>query len=445
MKVSLVNKLSNGFTLIELLVVISIVSLISSAVFSSAVEARKRARDASRIANARQLSIALEEHESAKGTYKVSGAGYQSSGGGLATKSGTADYATSLVSALKGEGVYSSGSLFDQVFQDDNYYVGLCDDGKQFNVFLKVEQDSLKHPENTVRAGCDGNTASSLGFNYIFGVGSSVAQGSSTSTAVADQFGGSIFSGPSIVFAQTASNGQVSYYTDATHISGTNNLFWDILNQRLGIGTMTPGTTLDVAGGVRAGGSDVVTTCAAGQAGGEGTMRYNYNAHAMQYCNGTQWVNAGGGQTSSPVYVHYIGTLGQATTHGVPVIVNYNSKVSDTLNTVTTGSNWKFTAPTSGIYRISAAIATAAYAWGNAGASIWLNTMKNGADYRRLNSYYVVMSGTAGVTLTGANTLDLAAGDTLAVGVTIWRGGTTNLGSSGFDTWVTIERISDLP
>lgn len=61
----------------------------------------------------------------------------------------------------------------------------------------------------------------------------------------------------------------------------------------LGIGTISPTVTLDVAGGVRAGASTAVTSCGSGQANGEGTQRYNYTTHAMEYCNGTSWVALG--------------------------------------------------------------------------------------------------------------------------------------------------------
>jgi hypothetical protein len=42
--------------------------------------------------------------------------------------------------------------------------------------------------------------------------------------------------------------GQVAYFTGATTQAGSNNLFWDATNSRLGIGTNTPGGNLDVRG-----------------------------------------------------------------------------------------------------------------------------------------------------------------------------------------------------
>jgi hypothetical protein len=55
----------------------------------------------------------------------------------------------------------------------------------------------------------------------------------------------------------------------------------------IGIGTTGPAVALDVNGGIRAGSSTTVTTC---NSSVEGTIRYNYTSHAMEYCNSTAWV-----------------------------------------------------------------------------------------------------------------------------------------------------------
>ncbi len=60
---------------------------------------------------------------------------------------------------------------------------------------------------------------------------------------------------------------------------------------KVGIGTATPTVALDVSGGVRAGSSATVTSCGMGLANGEGTQRYNYTNHVMEYCDGTAWVS----------------------------------------------------------------------------------------------------------------------------------------------------------
>lgn len=59
---------------------------------------------------------------------------------------------------------------------------------------------------------------------------------------------------------------------------------------QVGIGTTSPSVSLDVNGAIRPGDSATVTTCGLGQANGEGSIRYDYTAHNMEYCNGTTWV-----------------------------------------------------------------------------------------------------------------------------------------------------------
>jgi len=54
------KKESRGFTLIELLVVIAIIGLLSSVILASLNGARKKSRDARRLADLKQLQTALE-------------------------------------------------------------------------------------------------------------------------------------------------------------------------------------------------------------------------------------------------------------------------------------------------------------------------------------------------------------------------------------------------
>ena len=60
---------NRGFTLIELLVVIAIIGILSSIVLASLNSARQKGRDARRIADVKQLQLALELYYDANGQY----------------------------------------------------------------------------------------------------------------------------------------------------------------------------------------------------------------------------------------------------------------------------------------------------------------------------------------------------------------------------------------
>jgi prepilin-type N-terminal cleavage/methylation domain-containing protein len=62
-------KNNTGFTLIELLVVIAIISLLSSVVMSSLNSARSKARDAQRISDVKQFTLALGLYYDKYGSY----------------------------------------------------------------------------------------------------------------------------------------------------------------------------------------------------------------------------------------------------------------------------------------------------------------------------------------------------------------------------------------
>lgn len=68
----------SGFTLIEMLVVVTIIGLLSSTILVGLDNARRRARDARRIVDLRQIQNGLESFYSSKRTYPDSGDLYDS-------------------------------------------------------------------------------------------------------------------------------------------------------------------------------------------------------------------------------------------------------------------------------------------------------------------------------------------------------------------------------
>ena len=70
------NRKQRGFTLIELLVVIAIIGMLSSVVLASLNGARVKARDARRLADLKQLQVALElYYDSGSNAYPITAAG----------------------------------------------------------------------------------------------------------------------------------------------------------------------------------------------------------------------------------------------------------------------------------------------------------------------------------------------------------------------------------
>ena len=71
----MINHKKGGFTLIELLVVIAIIGILSSVVLASLNTAREKARDARRISDIGQISLALELYFDTNSRYPTTAEG----------------------------------------------------------------------------------------------------------------------------------------------------------------------------------------------------------------------------------------------------------------------------------------------------------------------------------------------------------------------------------
>jgi len=69
------KRTARGFTLIELLVVIAIIGILSSVVLASLNDARTKSRDAKRVADVKQLQLALELYFDSNGGYPTTAEG----------------------------------------------------------------------------------------------------------------------------------------------------------------------------------------------------------------------------------------------------------------------------------------------------------------------------------------------------------------------------------
>lgn len=128
-----------GFTLIELLVVVSIISLLSSIVFTSLDSARMKARDARRITDLRAIRTALELYFDFNGSYPIIAKWATADFSGTPLVSWTslqtalASYISKLPSDPKPTGVggpWSNGNY---------HYYYASEDGKVYDLLAQLE------------------------------------------------------------------------------------------------------------------------------------------------------------------------------------------------------------------------------------------------------------------------------------------------------------------
>jgi hypothetical protein len=114
-------------------------------------------------------------------------------------------------------------------------------------------------------------------------------------------------------------------------------------------------------------------------------------------------------------------------------IVDFEDKVYDSDNAVTTGASWKFTAPSAGYYHVDAYVSFVYSAGWDIGETAKVELYKNNSFFCYLA--YIDWDGA----LTGSVTLSLGAGDYIDVRVYQHSGGSVNLTN---DVHINIEKVA---
>ena len=134
-----------GFTLIELLVVIAIIGILSSVVLASLNSARKKGRDARRIADVKQIQLALELYYDANGTYP-------------AAISGTELTAPGYIATNPKDPTTSAVYAYDQITSGSAYYLGTNLETSGHSALSSDADSAGTNVEGTDNDGC-GNEA----------------------------------------------------------------------------------------------------------------------------------------------------------------------------------------------------------------------------------------------------------------------------------------------
>jgi hypothetical protein len=138
---------------------------------------------------------------------------------------------------------------------------------------------------------------------------------------------------------------------------------------------------------------------------------------------------------SMAVFASYNSTAGQAVTTSAAVI-DYGTIVEDALSTVTVGSGWRFTAPFSGLYSVSANAQTSGTI---ATGDLYLAAYYVGAELKRA-TYYIAATTTI-PSLQMNTTSRLLAGQTIEIYAR--AGSSVNLSANARDNNIQIARIGN--
>lgn len=146
---------------------------------------------------------------------------------------------------------------------------------------------------------------------------------------------------------------------------------------------------------------------------------------------------------SESINARYSTNAGQSIPDSTTTIVNFEDKSFDSHGSVTTGASWKYTAPISGIYRVSSKILfTSTTTWTD-GESVTLQLFRSGSAYSVLDykDNYPAVGVYAGAG--GSDTIRLNAGEYFDIRMYQTSGGTLSLHPSTEHNYCSIERIGN--
>jgi hypothetical protein len=141
------------------------------------------------------------------------------------------------------------------------------------------------------------------------------------------------------------------------------------------------------------------------------------------------------------VAARYTSSSGQSIPQVVGTIVNFNTKEYDTHNAVTTGTNWKFTAPVAGTYNVSSYLLYDTFPISGIGDMV-LSVNKNDSTYAEIGRTLLWSGAQFYVPVGGTTDIQLNAGDTISIKAENYSGAARTLVTSGVYVWVAIHKIS---
>lgn len=154
------------------------------------------------------------------------------------------------------------------------------------------------------------------------------------------------------------------------------------------------------------------------------------------------WYIIGDQRTVAAVYTS--NTAHSFATGSTPLLVNFEDKVEDTYDAVTTGTGWNFEAPLSGEYIISGYVQFGNASW-TAFNQITMHLFKNGSLMRVLGQF-TSTTGTYFPSIVGGSTLtrlSLSAGDVIDFRVRHGEGSSRSLNADSNYNHISIVRVGN--